>query len=522
MWCRGLAVAYSLFTISQTEKSSMKSFRVKADFDDKRSFGREPIVPSISGRSNGLFCLFLTVLLAMSGCKNNDVVGTTSADFTVNEQFASQLVGLGVPADVAQFFASARMETKTPNDTTCVYLQTFPNGASREMTLRVSPNQAYTPTVDELANTAAGNLPVYNFHFSYSDQPDNTSRIEMTYFVAKEALPKLSALLPNVTSRPGNKASSQMLARIAGSNGAGISWVEIGKQGADVSIGSLLQYAHDSGVKLGPTGSLYALASALSSVSGALQLSKEVNAQLAELDALENCAANPTNPLTRTDPTYSAATVAKVQAARTEIKLNAAVRYLNAMTETASGLNPVTAILSIGLKQAFVYTEQTLKDLSEKTTMREVRLAVVPCDGTWSGTTSVTVSDAAPVYKIKGQVTWVQNAQLSTRTVAVFNPEGTLTIEVLVPGLTITPATHPLTHADGELRINSSTTPPTYTGTSSTQPWSSTWTTIASSSPGLVGVVWFFGDGSTSASGTSISGSKTVGGSTFTYTFTRK
>jgi hypothetical protein len=42
-----------------------------------------------------------------------------------------ELMGKGIPVDIAQFFAGARMETSRPNDTTCIYLQTFPNGASR-------------------------------------------------------------------------------------------------------------------------------------------------------------------------------------------------------------------------------------------------------------------------------------------------------------------------------------------------------------------------------------------------------
>jgi hypothetical protein len=499
----------------------MKSFQVNMDSNDKRSFGEAVILPSVSGKRNGLFWLFLTVLVAMSGCKNNDVVGAANGDFPVNEKFAADLVGLGIPADIAQFFASAKMESKTPNDTTCVYLQTFPNGASREMTLRVSPNQRYTPTPEELANTAAGNLPVYAFQFSSSDQPDNSTRIEMNYYVAKEGLAKVSAKQSNSTTRTGSKPLLQKTAGIAATNGAGIYWVEIGKQGADVGIGSLLEYAKENGVKLGPTGSIYKVASAVSQVSGALQLSKEVNAQLAELDALENCAANPTNPLTRTDPTYSAATVAKIQEARTELKSNAAVRYLDAMTETASGANPVTAVLSIGLKQAFAWTEQTLKDLNEKTVMREARLAVVPCDGTWSGTTSVTHGNSNPVYRIKGQVTWVQNTQLSTHTIAVYNPEGTITLEALIPGLTIAPPTHTLTHSEGELRINTSTVPPTYSGSGSS---SSPISLIFSGSPApyIVGV-WFDGSGSTAPSGTSISGSNTIGGElTYTYSFTRK
>jgi hypothetical protein len=109
--------------------------------------------------------------------------------------------------------------------------------------------------------------------------------------------------------------------------------------------------------------------------------------------------------------------------------------------------------------------------------------------------------------------------------VAVYNPEGTLTLEPILDGLTFSPSTHTLSHADGELRIDSSTDPPTYIGTSSTQPWPTTWTISSGissmSQTGPAGGAWFTGEGSISPGGNSISGSKTVGGGTFTYNFTK-
>jgi len=50
------------------------------------------------------------------------------------------------------------------------------------------------------------------------------------------------------------------------------------------------------------------------------------------------------------------------------------------MTETCTGITPVTAVLSVGLKQGFQWSEQTLNNYSENTIMREARLAVVPCN----------------------------------------------------------------------------------------------------------------------------------------------
>jgi hypothetical protein len=131
----------------------------------------------------------------------------------------------------------------------------------------------------------------------------------------------------------------------------------------------------------------------------------------------------------------------------------------------------------------------------------------------------VTLTDSGPVYKVVADVRWVQNTQLSTRTVGVFNPEGTLTIVTLLEGLSITPATHTLTHAEGELRIDSSTNPPTYAGTSSTEPWQCTWISSAPEMVGPAGGPWFFGEGT--VVGNTISGAKNMGDITYTYRFVK-
>ena len=302
--------------------------------------------------------------LLFNACKKD--TGGTANDFPVNNTFAMELMAKGIPADVAQFFAAAKMEISKPNDSTCIYLQTFPNKATREITLTVNSSKQYTPTAAEIANTIPGSSPVYNFKFSSSVQVDGTPRIKMSYFIPKSGLTKRNV----VSQDAGNNLANE---------GIGITITEYGKAGTDLAIGSLIDYARESGVNTGPLGSIYALASALSSVTGALDLSRQNGTWLAELDALERCAANPTNQIARDDPNYSATAVARVQAARSELKEVSSVRFLNIMTETGSGLTPATAVAGVGLKQGFLWSEQTMNDYSENTIMREIRLGIVSC-----------------------------------------------------------------------------------------------------------------------------------------------
>lgn len=276
-----------------------------------------------------------------------------------------------MPPDITQFFAATKVDSKCPNDTTCVYLQTFINGATREITLRVSPGQAGATGAG-----TPGSAPISGFNFARSGDADSTVSIDLNYYVGKAGLPNRVA---NVGQQIGLVRLASYSANSAQAGGAGIYWGEVGKKGADVSIGALLDYAKDHGVKAGPIGSIYSLASSLSDVSEALDLSRQHTKWLKELDALEKCAANPTNRLAITDPDYQRRTVAKIQAARGELTEVTGVRFLNKMTEKGADATPVTAVMSVGLKDGFAWSEQTLGDYSENTIMREARVAVVKC-----------------------------------------------------------------------------------------------------------------------------------------------
>ena len=361
--------------------------------------------------------------ISLNSCKKDN--GATANDFPVNQTFAMELIAKGIPLDVAQFFAAAKMEISKPNDTTCIYLQTFPNKATREITLTVNPDKQYTPTSEEIANTIMGSSPVYNFKFSSGVKVDGTPLIKMSYFIPKSGLTKRTGLFQDAGDNVAN-------------GGIGITITEYGKAGADLTIGSLIDYARESGVNTGPLGSIYALASALSSVTGALDLSRQNSTWLAELDALERCAANPTNQIAMNDPNYSATAVARVQAARSELQEVNSVRFLNMMTETGSGLTPATAVAGVTLKQGFLWSEQTINNYSENTIMREVRLGVVSCgdpvplpaafdgniDVVWDCTTTTPTQTDHTVEHTVTSVRWVFDpAQM------LYTSEGTLTFE---------------------------------------------------------------------------------------------
>src|SRR3990170_1140162 len=56
---------------------------------------------------------------------------TVSAEFPVNEAFAAELAAEGIPADLARYFAAAKIESTNPAPNTFVYYLFYPNGATR-------------------------------------------------------------------------------------------------------------------------------------------------------------------------------------------------------------------------------------------------------------------------------------------------------------------------------------------------------------------------------------------------------
>jgi len=194
-----------------------------------------------------------------------------------------------------------------------------------------------------------------------------------------------------------------MLLAAADAGGAGINFTEVGKRAKDAF-----------GPAMGPLSTIYGLASAVTDVSAAMDLGKQNRKWLGELDALEKCAASPTNRVANSDPNYSRRTVSMLQAARSELKEVNAVRFLNQMTKKAASLTPVTSFLGIGLKQGFAWSDQTLGDYSENTIMREARLAVVKCSDPGNANGNLTLESECTtqngkdhtVSKITANVSW--------------------------------------------------------------------------------------------------------------------
>ena len=375
-------------------------------------------------------CWSALVLLSLCACTENKPVATLeAATLPVSRADSADADAEAGTAAIEQLFADSKWTSQCPNDTTCVYVQSFSGGMTREITLRVSPNRKYVRTSRDVPPTR-GKAPIYDFKYASNFDADPAT-LSLSYYVANEGLPARGAR----TARQEAAMSDQNISRLTrfasstrevdarerhvrfaaaiASEGAGINWSEVGKKGTDAAIGAAVEKGGDIGLKgMGKLGTIYSVASVVNDIGAAADLGSQNTKWLAELDALEKCAANPSNQLTRKDPNYSSRTVKMIQKSRSELKEVNAVRYLNQMTEKGADLNKVTAVLAIGLKAGFAWSEQTLADYSENTIMREARVAVVRCDdaadakGNMSYIYDCTMGNTHELTTVEASVTW--------------------------------------------------------------------------------------------------------------------
>ncbi len=166
------------------------------------------------------------------------------------------------------------------------------------------------------------------------------------------------------------------------------------------------------------------------------------------------CARHPTNPVAQSDPEYSSRTVGMLQSAYSELNQVGSARFLNQMDEVGSGINAASAALSILLKAGFIWNDETLKEYTENTIMREARLAVVSCgektdtlpgsvdklytcvENTSTGTITTTIHDVTTLEWLWDPVsrTYISKGSYEHERVEVRKAEGTCTRREAIKG----------------------------------------------------------------------------------------
>jgi hypothetical protein len=153
------------------------------------------------------------------------------------------------------------------------------------------------------------------------------------------------------------------------------------------------------------------------------------------------------------------------------------------------------------------------------------------CTQDWFGTSSTVFFDANPLYRVEATVRWNYDPEGSAQAgpgISVYYPTGTAQVTPTDPCIQLSPNQLAWNKGDpgtgGGLRIDYNQTIPTYSGNGGAQ-WLATGTDICNQDPPQqvpVGGSYFFASGVLESPGLSrITGTNSVGGQTFTFTFER-
>jgi hypothetical protein len=299
-----------------------------------------------------LAVVLATLLVDLVGCAPKNVVKPDKSPSRVSQFQTKGNLNLAG----ATFLALTTFEVASAKDNDYQFKVAFPTKTQADITLRMIPNQKYTPTAEERALS----VPAYQVGLDHSLKGDSY-RVILRYFLPQKALTTASkvgtrtALSPKVAFASDSPESGIMVELTA-------AIVEGGKQ----ILGALEQGVVEGllGIKdQNPFGTT--LDSGLSVVE-ALNMSIEYQEMVAQLDELQAEAENPTNPLTQKayaeDPSVKQMILDEIADARAQIKMDCLVDYLNTEVSVAIGLLSM-ARLSIAVAPITAWNSKTIKQV---------------------------------------------------------------------------------------------------------------------------------------------------------------
>lgn len=257
----------------------------------------------------------------------------------------------------AAYLAQAKAQILSQSNNSVRYSLTFPDGVASETTITLTPGQTYSPTPTEIARAQRTGVQAYRVQFSAKTDSETKARMTLRYFVPEAAMPE------SLQQRLQNKSASffHLIPSAYADGNLGID--VIADTGVEVTKEVLKQTAeHGNLSKEFPTP-----LSRFVDLANALKKETDHLDWMDQLNFLDYCANNPTNPLTQKayqqDPNYQKQTLQGLQDARSDVMQMTAMRFLNLATSVATDLveGPMGAITA----PVSSYNDGTLKSLAD-------------------------------------------------------------------------------------------------------------------------------------------------------------
>jgi hypothetical protein len=335
--------------------------------------------------------IVLIVALAICPCQQSAAQAqggqtTASAEPLTPAQFREQLIAAGASPDAAEYVSAVRVEILRSDERSFAYRETYPDGATRNVSYEFTVDRSYAISSEERAAARANGVNVYRTRYSQTPLDDGSTTMRLEYFVPYDEMPVevRNRLRPAVAFDWG--ALFGIRAAVAQStqpSGVDVILTSTFEEAAEQAFGLLTEI-------LGRGEPLSAVFSALKDFEEIGKLADETFGYLNRLKELEDCARNPTSrvPVPEAERQRTLDQLARI---RRQVKEVTLYRVVNLRADAPLALLPyatanqkvgaaAAALLSTLLKPVGTWSDQTLKTFITDTLMAEAEAAVVPCD----------------------------------------------------------------------------------------------------------------------------------------------
>lgn len=258
-------------------------------------------------------------------------LGTLSKE---DEALTAELTANGYSEGAAAFLAMTNVEVESRGEYSQRIVYAFPTGNTAEISVTLVPDGTRAAQrTDALTMT--------------SSEPNGDFAFEMEYFVPYDAMPadvreEVRSGTADADTRLAVAGPLAMSGPVAASDGVGVVVKAFVTKLQDGRAAEFLKFLDK---QLGTTGALdtlYKQIKAGLAMKDALAMGAEHDELQRQLNALEECARNPTNPITkrayRDDPGYRDRILEQIDSVRQEVKANTAVMFIAKLNQTASAL----------------------------------------------------------------------------------------------------------------------------------------------------------------------------------------
>jgi len=281
-------------------------------------------------------------------------------------------------ARAAVYLMKSKIQLIEETKTSTHFLMSFPDGGTIEETLTILPNQPYTPTATDLERAARTGSRVYNPRVKFKKNGTDSLQATLEYNVPYSALPKEVLERMGAPAPPNNAGFFNLVppawgqARAIGEPTLGLFANMLAEHLKDWKLIHGEWEEFDNAKSLGIDAPLAILDLILSM--------KELGGQLSQIGDLQDCAKNPTNPLTQKashDPNHEHDVLDPLS----DAKGNVGSSWLPRVANVGAGY--LTHFLPFGsgfmLGPLLAMNDDAINSINEER-IHDAEKLVVPCD----------------------------------------------------------------------------------------------------------------------------------------------